>query len=105
MLDVALWNSSIAIGDWSGLYDQIDEIQQDGFTDLLHHHGVPTVLCAMCKKPLTSRHPRRPGTWTTPGDDGGGPACAGTGTGPFSPASRIGWYTDGEFGEPHQPQQ
>ncbi|WP_406489657.1 hypothetical protein OH736_45450 (plasmid) [Streptomyces sp. NBC_01650] len=23
-LDVALWNSSMAIGDWSGMYDDID---------------------------------------------------------------------------------
>ncbi|WP_331735636.1 hypothetical protein [Streptomyces sp. NBC_00057] len=103
-LDVALWNSSMAIGDWSGMYDHIDEVRQGGFTDLLRRHGVPAVLCAKCEKPITSRHPRWPGIWTTPSDDGGGPACEGTGTGPFPPAPRIGWYTDSEFGEPHQPQ-
>ncbi|MFE7621663.1 hypothetical protein [Streptomyces sp. NPDC057496] len=59
VLDVALWNSSIAIGDWSGLYDQIDEIQQDGFTDLLHHHGVPAVRHVQEAPHLPSPAPAR----------------------------------------------
>ncbi|MFJ8405770.1 hypothetical protein ACIQ9K_35585 [Streptomyces microflavus] len=103
-LDIALWNSSIAIGDWSGHYDHVDEISLDGFTRLLRHHGIPAVLCAECERPITSRHPRWPGIWATPTDEGGGASCEGKGTGPFPPAPRLGWYTDSEFGTPHQPQ-
>ncbi|WP_331756485.1 hypothetical protein [Streptomyces microflavus] len=102
-VDIALWNSSLAM-DWSGHYDHIDEVRRDGFTALLHRHDVPAVLCTGCEKPITSRHPRWPGIWVTPTDEGGGAACEGTGTEPFPPAPRIGWYTDSEFGTPHQPQ-
>ncbi|MYW09988.1 hypothetical protein GT034_16750 [Streptomyces sp. SID2563] len=102
-LDVALWSTSIAVGGWAGSYDHIDEVRADGFTALLRRHNVPAHRCAECKKPITSRHPRWPGIWTTPTDEGGGPACAGTGSGPYPPEPRIGWYTDSEFGEPHRP--
>ncbi|MFF4858627.1 hypothetical protein ACFY2N_27465 [Streptomyces rubiginosohelvolus] len=104
-LDIALWNSSMALGDWSGYYDHIDEVRQDGFTSLLREEDVPAVLCAQCRKPITSRHPDWPGIWTTPSDDGGGPACEGPGRGvaPRLPEPRLGWYSDREFGLPHQP--
>ncbi|MCX5396124.1 hypothetical protein [Streptomyces sp. NBC_00102] len=102
-LDVALWNSSLAIEEWSHHYDHIDEVRQDGFASLLRRHDVPAVLCAACRKPITSRHPRWPGIWVTPTDEGGSATCEGTGTEPFPPAPRIGWYSDGEFGTPHRP--
>lgn len=58
-LDVALWNSSMVIGDWSGMYDHIDEVRQGGFADLLRRHGVAAMLCAKCEKPITAWYLRR----------------------------------------------
>ncbi|MEV7906638.1 hypothetical protein [Streptomyces anulatus] len=104
MLDVALWNSSVALYDWLDEYDHIGEVRMDGFIELLRRHDVSAVLCAGCEKPITSRHPRWPGIWTTPSDEGGGPGCAGPESGPHTPAPLIGWYTDSDFGTPHQPQ-
>lgn len=106
-LDIALWNSSMALGDWSGTYDHIREVRGDGFASLLRNHDVPAVLCAKCEKPITARHPSWPGTWSTPSDDFGGPVCEGANSGlqrnPGLPEPRMGWYTDRDFGTPHQP--
>ncbi|MFF8556530.1 hypothetical protein ACF058_27335 [Streptomyces sp. NPDC015501] len=103
MLDDALWNSSTAVDDWLERYAHIDEARMNGFIDLLRRHDVPAVLCAGCEKPITSRHPRRPGIWTTPSDEYGGPTCPGSGEGPHPPTPVIGWYTDRDFGAPHRP--
>lgn len=103
VLDVALWNSSTMLDDWLERYNHIDEARMDGFVELLRRHGVPALLCAGCEKPITSRHPRWPGVWTTPSDEYGGPACPGSGEGPHPPAPVIGWYTDSDFGTPHRP--
>lgn len=100
-VDPATWNSSLAIGGWSGDFDHIDAVRLEGFAELLHRHGVPVVLCALCGDPITSRHPRWPGVWTGPRGDG--PLCEEAGTDSAAPTPQHGWYTDSMFGFPHQP--
>ncbi|MFZ3573818.1 hypothetical protein ACOKM5_43530 [Streptomyces sp. BH097] len=100
-VDVATWNTSLAMSGWLGEYDHIVELKQVGFVRLLQRHKVSAVLCSGCDLPLTDRHPRWPGIWTTPTEVG--PSCDAGGTG-TSPEPRFGSLTDRDFGAPHRPE-
>ncbi|MEW2574797.1 hypothetical protein [Streptomyces syringium] len=101
-VDAAAWNSSLTMSSWPDHYDHVPALQPARLARLLRDHGVPAVLCAGCGAPITDRHPRWTGIWTTP-DSESGPVCGDRHAGPDAPDPVLGMFTDEEFGEPHRP--
>ncbi|MGA4966972.1 hypothetical protein [Streptomyces pseudogriseolus] len=101
-IDTATWNSSTMMSGLIGDSDGVPELQPPQLARLLRDHGVPVILCAGCGDPITDRHPRWIGSWTSPSNDSG-PLCEAPTPAPRLPAPRLGWLTDAEFGHPHHP--